>query len=302
MPVSLATNRRVIQELRGRPSPLFFPVSITPLNDILSEDDQPTVAQSPHEWQVVRRADTNEVLAVHKNQYKLVSNQELFSQFDDTLAESPIDLTGMLVSDSLSAHGGRCMRMYRFPAYTISIGANDPVELVLKVYNSYDGSSCFRIDLGAYRVVCSNGLVVGQLLNQTRIRHTAGLDIQVVAQTLLQVLPLYTRSTAQWAEWKNTPCPEGVPELVLNSVPGFSDRTKDHIMEHYNTSISRQREALSDFPNSGATLWTLYNALTTWSTHTNIRQTSAHNASCIVAAREEKVRKAIEHPIFRMAA
>jgi hypothetical protein len=57
----------------------------------------------------------------------------------------------------------------------------------LVIVNSYDGSSSLKIMLGVYRLVCSNGLVIGSTVNQTRIRHVGDvwtqLDASLVALT-----------------------------------------------------------------------------------------------------------------------
>lgn len=43
------------------------------------------------------------------------------------------------------------------------------VELLLS--NSHDGSTSFKLQLGVYRLVCSNGLVVGDTLQAAKVKH-----------------------------------------------------------------------------------------------------------------------------------
>ncbi len=50
------------------------------------------------------------------------------------------------------------------------LGAAEAREVVL--LNSHDGSSGFRLMAGVFRLVCSNGLIVGQADNEIRIRHS----------------------------------------------------------------------------------------------------------------------------------
>lgn len=45
----------------------------------------------------------------------------------------------------------------------------DTPELVLT--NSYDGSTAYRLNLGAYRFVCANGLMVGDTWDSARVMH-----------------------------------------------------------------------------------------------------------------------------------
>ncbi len=46
------------------------------------------------------------------------------------------------------------------------------VKLQLLVTNSHDGSSALSIKLGIFRLVCSNGLVVGSVFEAVTLRHT----------------------------------------------------------------------------------------------------------------------------------
>lgn len=45
----------------------------------------------------------------------------------------------------------------------------DTPELVLT--NSYDGSTSYRLNLGCYRFVCANGLMVGDTWDEARVKH-----------------------------------------------------------------------------------------------------------------------------------
>jgi hypothetical protein len=47
-------------------------------------------------------------------------------------------------------------------------------EIILK--NSFDGSSSFRLNIGVYRLICSNGLEVGTTFTSERVRHV-GKDV-----------------------------------------------------------------------------------------------------------------------------
>lgn len=48
---------------------------------------------------------------------------------------------------------------------------DDNNHMQIMVTNSHDGKSSLRINLGIYRTVCANGLVVGDTFTEYRIRH-----------------------------------------------------------------------------------------------------------------------------------
>lgn len=63
---------------------------------------------------------------------------------------------------------------------------NDSIpQIILK--NSYDGSSSLQVMLGVYRLVCSNGLIVGSTWASYRIRHVGANAVQAAVQAALEV-------------------------------------------------------------------------------------------------------------------
>lgn len=58
-------------------------------------------------------------------------------------------------------------------------------EVVLK--NSYDGSSAYNLFFGIFRLICSNGLVVGSAFEGLRVRHVGHDVVQRVLESADQV-------------------------------------------------------------------------------------------------------------------
>lgn len=65
----------------------------------------------------------------------------------------------------------------------------DSFEIVL--VNGNDGSSAYRMMPGFFRFVCANGLIVGQSISETRVRHSGSAMDDVIegAYTVLQEAP-----------------------------------------------------------------------------------------------------------------
>lgn len=59
-------------------------------------------------------------------------------------------------------------------------------ELFLQILltNSHAGESSFRLDRGVYRLICSNGLIVGDIEQSIRIQHRRTVVTEVVNATL----------------------------------------------------------------------------------------------------------------------
>jgi len=66
---------------------------------------------------------------------------------------------------------GRHMVKLSHPELLKTTDHND-VKMQLIVTNSFDGSSAFKIQLGFFRFVCANGMIVGETLESYRHKHT----------------------------------------------------------------------------------------------------------------------------------
>jgi Domain of unknown function (DUF932) len=64
------------------------------------------------------------------------------------------------------------------------------------VVNSHDGSSSYQIMAGVYRLVCSNGLVVGNSFAEVRVRHTKNAPDEIVDASfrVIHALPAINES------------------------------------------------------------------------------------------------------------
>lgn len=77
---------------------------------------------------------------------------------------------------------------------------NSFLELLLT--NAYDGSKAFQIELGVFRIVCSNGLVVGDTYSRESVKHI-GYASEKIAQALTNVLPqaeTISHALDQWSD------------------------------------------------------------------------------------------------------
>lgn len=68
----------------------------------------------------------------------------------------------------LKGKGSHLVRL-RHPS---TLGQDNVPEIVL--FNSYDGTKSFKINIGIYRFICSNGLVVGDNFYTGNVKHIGG--------------------------------------------------------------------------------------------------------------------------------
>jgi hypothetical protein len=88
-------------------------------------------------------------------------------------------------------------------AYAMSPDGHD-VGLRLVCRNSVDGTSAVRSLLGWFRLVCSNGMVVGVTLGKTRLAHKPGADLGALFAPLKDQLAVVEKERTTLADWTST--------------------------------------------------------------------------------------------------
>jgi hypothetical protein len=76
--------------------------------------------------------------------------------------EANEDLGACTVSIEFYNAFGRMRTAYCFHEIKVDLTEGDPVNPEIHLFNSYDVSWPFTLILGAFRMVCSNGLVIGK--------------------------------------------------------------------------------------------------------------------------------------------
>lgn len=115
----------------------------------------------------VFRTDENRPIAAVSDRYRLITHEEVIDRSQDFMKK----LGEFDVIHTLDKDGARVMSEYTFNDRTIDIGGGDVMALRAYVDNSYNGSKSARIRLGAWRLVCKNGLIIGKTAMDLVFRH-----------------------------------------------------------------------------------------------------------------------------------
>ena len=118
-------------------------------------------------YKFIVREDNNQVLSCMTNDYKLVQNKDLFNLVSPIIKKE----NGTLTDSRIFGDGSRAKWTWQFNDNKISVGGTDKVAPTIDIWNSYDGSIAVNILAGAFRFVCSNGLVIGYILGKANFRH-----------------------------------------------------------------------------------------------------------------------------------
>jgi len=231
-------------------SPMYFPVSL----------QTPNLNGAPlNNWNCVVNDDTGDVLHVHTQKYALIENQKVYSAFDEAIINSPLDTREMRVNDDMSHNGARAFREYIFPHIGIDAGNGDMSAMRIVLFNSYDGSMSFQGRIGGYRFVCANTCVMGSDILNLKVRHIGEVNIGDISDRLVGAGSAFYEESKRWAEWAKVEITLADASEIINSIPNVSVRLIDSLLANF--AVARETD--------GSNLWTLYNVLTYWSTHSD---------------------------------
>ena len=142
----------------------YFPVKEVPvMYDMIGKDESVNAG-----YKLIVREDNNKILSCMTDNYKLVTNKDIMEKAEPVLKEQ-----GAILSDvHMFGNGARVRYKYRFPDTKVEVEKNDFVNPEIIINNSYDGTSEVSAMGGAFRLVCSNGLVIGYSIGKEGSRHT----------------------------------------------------------------------------------------------------------------------------------
>ena len=157
-----------------KPTDTFFPVKemeAVKLNwDYVDKTGKNDLSNTGYKFIV--REDTNEVLSCMTNDYKLVENKEIFNIASPIVKEKG----GLLTEVKNFGNGARTKYKFTFPDIKVKITKKDVLHPHIDMWNSYDGTHQVNLLSGCFRLICSNGLVIGHMISNYNFRHLIGND------------------------------------------------------------------------------------------------------------------------------
>ena len=121
-------------------------------------------------YKFIVREDTGKVLSCMTNDYRLVNNQEIISAAEPILKQHNAQL-----KEAVSfGDGQQTTWRWIIPDVKIEISKGDLISPEIIIKNSYDGSLQVHILSGAFRLVCSNGMIIGNIIEKYNYKHNIG--------------------------------------------------------------------------------------------------------------------------------
>ena len=233
------------------------------------------------------RDDTNTVLSVMGSDYTAFNTAQTFAVADILMAQNNLELTRAIETDG----GKRIMvEMMGQEERTIS---RDTVRETYQIIDSFDGSKKFNIRFGFFRLICTNGLMIGEATTQLGVRHTKNAQ-----DRLGEALRTWKRAALQMdqvrirmEELTQKVVDKAMVDKFLNGLVGELTEKTSTRKKHQRTDL--EQLFLNGRGNNGKTAWDLYNgAVEYYQHHTNENNPDARLASHLFETGHKQSQKA----------
>ena len=207
-------------------------------------------------YKFIIREDTGEVISCMTNEYNLIKNEQVIDIASPIMNKYDAELKEVRTF----SEGARSQWTWNFPNSTVDIGGGDFVNPTVTIRNSYDGSLEASATAGAFRLVCSNGMVIGIVLGRSSVKHsiwTKDVDFEkIISSVVKKTGAIFTKDFPLLAETKVK------TEDIASVIKMFPEQYTDTVINYM-------------LGNEISTYWDLLNAATWVATHNMKRKVEA---------------------------
>ena len=217
-----------------------------------------------NKYKAIVEPNTGKLFSIVSQDYRLIRHEEAIEQVDKAI-DGVSNLGGYEIYTAFYNDGGRMRRKYVFPDISVEIERGDKVNPELQLYNSYDTTWPFIVILGAFRIICTNGLVVGKKYLHIQKRHVFHIDQIDLKNQVSTALNRFNLQTDQWIKWAGKRLRKQTHDQVMENMKFGKNAT-----EEIEDRINREAE---DFDMNGfpiVSLWIFFNILTWYITHRGV--------------------------------
>ena len=232
----------------------LFPVTEVPACMVDSKGQLDHVDKTGYKF--IIREDTGEVISCMTNEYNLIKNEQVIDIASPIMNKYDAELKEVRTF----SEGARSQWTWNFPNSTVDIGGGDMVNPTVTIRNSYDGSLEASATAGAFRLVCSNGMVIGIVLGRSSVKHsiwTKDVDFEkIISSVVKKTGAIFTKDFPLLAETKVK------TEDIASAIKMFPEQYTDTVVNYM-------------LGNEISTYWDLLNAATWVATHNMKRKVEA---------------------------
>jgi len=216
-------------------------------------------------FKAIVNPSTGHAYSVVSDKYKLIQHEEAAQKVTVAIQDKPELGPFKITTQFYGEDKARMRRAYRFENIGVEIAVDDVVHLELLLFNSYDCTWPFSLILGAFRLICSNGLTVGKEFFRLRQKHIVDLDQFDLKKDVTNALSQFNKQSELWKRWTDRP----LTPQIYNGVMG----TMDFGLEATDSIHRRVYDDTSELDQDYfpiMSIWIFYNVLTWYITHRTV--------------------------------
>ena len=215
-------------------------------------------------YKAIVNPQTGKLFSIVSKDYRLIRHEEAIEEVEKAIVETQ-ELGRHEINTAFYNDGGRMLRTYRFSERSVEIVRGDLVNPELHLHNSYDTTWPFIVILGAYRLICKNGMVVHEKLFQVKKRHVYELKKLYLKDQVSTALSRFQLQTEQWREWANRELTERTYLQVMNTMKFGKNAT-----EEIENRVAQEADGCNTYGIPIISVWIFFNILTWYITHRSV--------------------------------
>jgi hypothetical protein len=213
-------------------------------------------------YKAIVERDTKKVFCIATKDYQVIRHEQAIDQVEEAILDTP-ELGKYSVKTEFYNDKGRMRRTYVFPDISVEIAKNDTVNPEIQLFNSYDTTWPFIILLGAFRLVCSNGLVIGEKFLHIKKRHVFDFEQIQLNKQVSRALKRFELQGEEWKKWRNRQLTKAIYTNIMTAMKFGNNATEE--IDQRITQKADSYDDYSDFPIMN--LWVFFNVITWYITH-----------------------------------
>lgn len=232
-------------------------------------DNNIGVVVPPSMAQAVVRTDTNQILGVHTDKYKIIKHDDVVNSVMDSIQSA--NLSHDYTVDVQVLDDGRKLKgEILFNDITIEPQKDDYIKFRVPFYNSYDGSWSFSVTCDGIRLWCLNGCTTPDTITKSVSKHTASANVTSSTAKVQRGFEMFLQSEDKYRNYTNIDISSTLASNVfrkLTKLPSVDSADRNKFNEKQMSNLRYQWR--NEKAELGSNAWALYNTLTHWATHTS---------------------------------
>jgi len=210
----------------------------------------------------IMNPETNHIYGILSKQYELTKHEDLLNTVRGAIDKN-IEYGKATEHINFFEDGGKMRATFIFKDVEVEIDRGDKVNPQIEVFNSYDGGWARKIFFGAFRLVCSNGLIIGEKQLEYKQKHLQVFSEKSVGQLLVTSMEKFSERKRVWESWVDRVTTPQEYEKVMTNL-NLSQKDQDAIGQEVEISSNIM---MDDLRTKTLSYWIFFNLLCQYLTH-----------------------------------